>query len=249
MNGEPAYTLAGELQGLSPVELVTLFELDLGVLGGPVLYFTPVTNSFKAGMTWQGVAYTPWPIEADGFELSGRGALPRPKIKAANIAGTLSALCLQYADAVGAQCKRKRTLVKYLDAVNFPGGNPAADPARHFATDLFVVDRKSAETLEFVEWELASVFDLAGVKLPRRQVIQNTCLWAYRGAECGYLPNPAKYGQAAAGGIFAADDTPVSSPAADVCGKRLSSCLARFGEGGELPFGGFPAAGKVAEFS
>jgi len=31
----------------------------------------------------------------------------------------------------------------------------------------------------------------------------------------------------------------------DVCGKRLSSCQARFGQHAELSFGGFPAAGLI----
>jgi phage-related protein len=29
----------------------------------------------------------------------------------------------------------------------------------------------------------------------------------------------------------------------DVCGKRLTSCKARFGENFELPFGSFPSLG------
>lgn len=33
------------------------------------------------------------------------------------------------------------------------------------------------------------------------------------------------------------------NPADDVCGKRLSSCKARFGSNAELPFGGFPGLG------
>jgi len=120
--------------------------------------------------------------------------------------------------------------------VNFEGGvNPTADPSAEFADDVYYVDRKSRETRDVVEFELAASFDLEGVTLPRRQIVQNVCPWRYRGAECGYT------------GTFYLDanDQAVGSSSLDVCGKRLSSCKARFGQSAELPFGGFPAAGLI----
>ncbi len=42
-----------------------------------------------------------------------------------------------------------------------------------------------------------------------------------------------------------ANDQVVGSSSLDICGKRLSSCKARFGQNAELPFGGFPAAGLI----
>lgn len=44
--------------------------------------------------------------------------------------------------------------------------------------------------------------------------------------------------------LFDTNDQPTVIIASDVCGKRLSSCQARFGYA-ELPFGGFPAAGLL----
>lgn len=113
--------------------------------------------------------------------------------------------------------------------------NPTADPTAEFARDVFYVDRKASETEDLVEFELAASLDLAGVALPRRQVIQNYCPWLYRGAECGYT------------GVvyFDTNDASVGSLGLDVCGKRLSSCRARFGANAELPYGGFPAAGLM----
>ena len=78
-------------------------------------------------------------------------------------------------------------------------------------------------------------FDLEGVSLPRRQIVQNVCPWQYRGAECGYTGTA----------YFNANDETVSSRAQDACGKRLVSCQKRFGVNAELPFGGFPAAGLI----
>ena len=41
------------------------------------------------------------------------------------------------------------------------------------------------------------------------------------------------------------NDQGVSSSTLDVCGKRISSCKARFGDTAVLPFGSFPGAGLV----
>jgi len=162
--------------------------------------------------------------------------VPRPRLRVANVTGAITALVLTYQDLVGAKITRKRTLAKYLDAVNFEGGvNPTADPLAEFADDVYYVDRKSRETRDVVEFELAASFDLEGVTLPRRQIVQNVCPWRYRGSECGYT------GMA----YFDANDQAVGSSSLDVCGKRLSSCKARFGQNAELPFGGFPAAGLI----
>jgi phage-related protein len=68
--------------------------------------------------------------------------------------------------------------------------NPDADDTANFADDIYYIDRKSHEDRDMVEFELASSVDLAGVQLPRRQVIQNICTWQYRGAECGFTGAP-----------------------------------------------------------
>lgn len=113
--------------------------------------------------------------------------------------------------------------------------NPTADPTAEFPRDIYYVDRKSTETNQMVEFELAASLDLAGVALPRRQIIQNYCPWAYRSSECGYTGT----------NYFDTNDSPVATLAQDVCGKRLSSCRCRFGQYAELPYGGFPAAGLL----
>jgi lambda family phage minor tail protein L len=114
--------------------------------------------------------------------------------------------------------------------------NVTADPNQHYPDDVWFIDQKMSETRYVIEWELASAFDLIGVMLPSRQVHQNSCPWRYAGAECGYNPN--------AGGakLFNAVDVQVYTLAADVCGKRLTSCEARFGTTTTLPYGGFPGA-------
>lgn len=109
-----------------------------------------------------------------------------------------------------------------------------ADPTQHLQDEIWFIDRKATENSTVMEFELASILDMQGVMLPRRQMIQNLCVSRYRGPECSYNGGP----------VAKADGTPTSDPAQDVCGKRLSDCKLRFREG-PIPYGGFPGVGLV----
>ncbi|OXE37449.1 MAG: phage minor tail protein L [Phenylobacterium zucineum] len=228
-------TIEAEVQKLAPSAIIELFEIDASVVGGGVYRFHSGKNEYVADIKWQGVTYSAFPIDATGFEWNGKGQMPRPKVTVSNVLGTITALVLAYQDLIGCKFTRIRTLAKYLDAANFIAGNPDADPTAEFPRDVYYIDRKSSETNEAVEFELAASLDLAGVALPRRQIVQNYCPWRYRGSECGYTGT----------NYYDTNDSPVGTLAQDVCGKRLSSCRVRFGQYAELPYGGFPAAGLL----
>ncbi|MDX2074708.1 MAG: phage minor tail protein L [Alphaproteobacteria bacterium] len=226
--------IAADIQSLEPTAIIELFIADLTALGDNVYRFHAGKNGLIQDIVWQGNTYSAYPVMANGFDMTGNGQIPRPQLAFSNVGGSITALILAYADIVGAKITRKRTLAKYLDAVNFSGGvNANADATAEFDDDIYYIDRKSREDKEIVEFELAAAFDVTGVKLPRRQIIQNICPWRYRGGECGY----------AGTNYFDVNDNSVVSAGQDVCGKRLSSCKARFGEFAELPYGGFPGAG------
>lgn len=175
-------------------------------------------------VVWAGNAYTRFPLEAEGFEISGNGLLPRPTFTMSNLFGTITGLILSLPRGIeGAKVTRIRTLLRYLDAVNFPGDvSPySPDPTAEFPRQVFYIDRKASETRDTVQFELASVFDLAGVRAPKRECISTYCPWTYRDTEtCQY--NGTLY--------FDVDDNPVATLALDVCGKKLSSCERRFGQ-------------------
>lgn len=241
VSGDASYAVTyigpeGEAQTLQPSNKIELFELDATVLGGTIYRFHAGKNGLLADIVWNGQTYAAFPVQATGFEHNGKGPLPRPKFAVSNVLGTISALVHLYDDLAGCRLTRIRTLAKFLDAVNFPGGvNPTADPDAEYPREVYLIDRKSAENEDMVEFELASSLDMAGVAFPSRQVIQNYCPWAYRGSECGYTGTE----------YFDTNDQVVASLGQDVCGKRLSSCRKRFGQYGELPYGGFPAAGLL----
>lgn len=224
--------IKADIQSLSPGARIELFVLDTtNLVGGTISRFHAGTNALRQNIVWQGQTYSALPIEASGFDITTKGTLPRPKIRVANVNGIFSALAMESDDLIGCKVTRKRTLAKYLDAVNFPGGvNALADSGQYLPDDLWYIEQKISENRYIIEWELASVFDLQGVMLPYRQIIQDSCPWKYRGSECGYTGTS----------YFDLEDQPTTL-ANDFCAKHLSSCKVRF-PNQELPFGGFPGA-------
>ena len=216
-----------DLQAIAPSAIIELFELDLNTAqhGITQTYRFHAGSSLNANgeVVWNGNSYMRFPIEATGFEYSGNGQLPRPKVQVSNIMGTITALLLSLPSGLeGAKFTRVRTLARYLDGANFPGNtNPygAPDPTAELPREIYYVDRKVVETRDVIEFELAAAFDLAGIRAPKRQCIANVCQWVYKSTDCGYT-----------GGLAA-------------CDKTLAACKAHFGTYAELPFGSFPGVG------
>lgn len=211
------------IQSLDPSAIIELFVLDSTIIsGGGVTYFHAGTNQVGTAIVWQGQSYTPFPVQADGFEITGKGTIPRPTMTVANVDGTVGLLVRDLEDLIGATVTRKRTLSKYLDAANFTGGvNPTADPTQAFPDDVFLIERKSSETKDAISFELGAAMDVHGVRIPRRLIQATICPWVYKGTECGY-----------SGGLA-------------TCTKTLTDCKTHFGTAADLPYGGFPGAGTI----
>ena len=226
-------TVESDVKVLEPGAIWEGYELDATAIGGGIVRF----HGFPApgSIFWKGDEFAIWPIQAEGFARTS-DQQPQPKLAVGNVDGSISLLCLAYEDLLGAKLTRFRTFVKYLDAVNFPGGvNPTADPEQEFPPEVWFIERKSQESREFVEFELSSALDFQNIRLPRRQIIANQCPWVYRGPYCGYT------------GPAVADilDQPTSDPLLDNCGKRYQSCKLRIWPDGILNYGGFLAAGLI----
>ena len=261
--------LAEELLRLAPTAVIDLFEVYLTqeVNGGATttLYYHAGKNGLTEDIKFGGQTYPAVPVEIDGFEFSGRGTLPRPTLKIANVNNAITSLMLTY-NPLGAKVQRIRTFAKFIDTTNFnqqvpfapesdvtdalttEGGDPlimqtfndtADDNAK--IVETWYIDRVSGENQQFVEFELAPKIDLVNVNLPRR-TIEEFCPWQYRGTECGYQGDSCFTVNDVA--IAAADKIVDSSGKVtnDICGKRLSSCKRRFGGDVDLPYGGFYGA-------
>ena len=232
-----------ELSVLNPSAIIELFELrlDNNLHGSSEVlrWHSGVNETVTGNIYWNGQQYFRLPVKAEGFEYKNTGTLPRPTLTVSNAQSTVTSLLLLVNavtvgnDLAGAEVRRIRTLKKFLDAVNFSDGNSDADPYAAFPEERWFVDRKAVENRETVSFELASKFDLAGQKFPKRQCIANVCQWQYRSSECGYTGD----------NYFDINNNPAASLAQDRCGKRISSCKLRFGENDPLPFGSFPSLG------
>ena len=180
-----------EVQKINPSAIIELFVLELSTSLHGTNTGIPISNNenniyrFHSGsnlnangeIVWATKKYERFPIEATGFAYQ-RGQLPRPKLKVSNALGTISGILVAVNkitagnDLTGATFTRIRTMARFLDAVNFPGNsNPLGtpDPTAEFKRQIFIVDRKSAENREVVEFELAASTDMAGVRAPKRQ--------------------------------------------------------------------------------
>ena len=226
-----------ELAKINPSAIIELFELrlDSALHGSNDIYrWHAGANADVTGdIVFGGETYQRIPVKAEGFEYTNTGTLPRPTLTVSNLGSEITSILLvvnqttRGNDLGGAEVRRIRTLKKYLD------GESAADPNVQFPQERWFVDRKASETRDAVSFELASKFDLAGQKIPRRQVVANVCQWKYRSSECSYTGS----------NYFDVNGNSVSTLAQDVCGKRVDSCKLRFGNNGQLPFGSFPGAG------
>jgi lambda family phage minor tail protein L len=238
--------VVSNLQGVAPSAIIELFQLELNQSQHGVnetYYFHAGVNGASQAIVWAGQEYMALPIEADGFAWNGQGTLPRPTLRVANALGTITTLLLTLPDGLeGAKVTRIRTLARYLDEFSYVavqyvevGYAESGDEYAEWPREVYYIDRMSNETPDVVEFELCSIFDLAGIRAPKRQCITR-CQWKYRSAECSYNDN--KY--------FDSTDKPVANLSQDVCGKRISSCEARFGVNRRLPFGGYPGIGAYS---
>ena len=170
-----------DLQKINPSAIIELFTLttDVTLHGSAQTYRFHNGTSLNANgdIIWAGNQYIKMPIQAEGFAFR-EGQLPRPTLTISNALGTITAILLNVNqvttgnDLTGATVTRIRTLARYIDAVNFPGGtNPLGtpDPTAEFPQEIYKIDRKSSENREVVQFELAAVFDLAGIRAPKRQ--------------------------------------------------------------------------------
>ncbi len=244
-----------DYQSLEPGNKVRLIEVDGSTFGvDDVLRFhaynLPHTeeeitaaggdeSKLKAkSIWWQGEEYGAWPYQIEGREASTDGNSAQPTLTVADIDSKITALCLAYDDMLQAKVTIHDTLAQYLDAANYPEGNPTADPQQE-KLKVFYIDAKDSETHEVVAFKLSSPMDLQGLMIPTRQ-LHSLCTWCIRnkyrsGDGCDYAGT--RY--------FDKHNNPVDDPSLDECPGTLTACKLRHGESNELPFGGFPGTSLI----
>lgn len=214
-------------------KLVELYEIDLRPLGGQYMRLTPsVSDVDSQPPVWRGQTYTIFPVEASGFETSGKGQFPRPLIRLSNALRLAEAAINEFGELLGAVVTRWRVFESNLDN----GSDP--DPDRHFPKEMFKINRRTAHNAVYIEFELASYIDQEGKQLPSRQ-ITSTCSHTYRvwnpetedfdytNVTCPYFAPES----------FDNNENPVDRQN-DKCSHKFAGCRKRFGSA-PLPFQGF----------
>jgi len=200
-----------DLNKLLETKEITLGESAIqvgfpGDINDGILRFHNNIKVFNSYIIWQGKQYYPAPIIAEGFEATTKGTLPRPNLTLASQSKTgIDQLALlrneirKFGDIIGAKVTRRRTFAKYLDRRNFLGASAGStkaasslpqgfepDPYAELPKDVYFIERKDTENKTVLTYELSSVLDLEGTKLPKRLILADKCVWQYRGLGCWY---------------------------------------------------------------
>jgi lambda family phage minor tail protein L len=213
---------------------VTLYVLDMSLYGLGVQRLVGGDEDIAYhAVTFDGDVYEAWPVQASGWQASAEGVTPRPTFTVANVSGMFTPLVAANNDLKGCQLTRIRTYDRYLDG----GADP--DPTQVLPLDVYLINRMTAMTETSITWELMSYVDQQDVMLPGRQALRDYCSHTYR----RYISGAFDYTDAScpyAGTVYKNDQDVTVANTLDRCGRRLSSCRARFGTNAELPFRGFP---------
>lgn len=216
-------SLNAELSNLEPSQTIFLYEIDLKtvypVVSSNYLSNQPIkdgilriyndfnlfniVNDSNGRVLWKNEYYYPFPIAAEGFDLTTLGSRPTPKIYVANSSPDQSYnsfykyLRMQiqaFGDLAGCKFTRIKTFLKYLHGSNFNGGvnlytNDTSIYEVELPKDIYYIDRKSAEDSTHLEYTLVSALDIENISLPSRTIFSKRCPFMYRGEGCLYEYN------------------------------------------------------------
>jgi lambda family phage minor tail protein L len=199
------------------MELFHLFTLDVTPVGGEVYYIHQYNSD---PITFNGNIYVPVPIETDGFEINSK-SLPTPTIRISNVLGFVGTLVKAFDGLQGAVVTR-HTLRTNISGYSYTNSDIVGLP------DVYIIDRATSHTSVSISFELKSIFDFSGQRVPKRTILLS-CPLAYGGAECSI---------------------PISS-AYPTCPRNIAGCRDRaalyFGQPNpELPYGGFPGVNRFS---
>lgn len=230
--------MLSELSKLEQGALIELWEIDLSKIPsnsssdkkGEIYRFHNGLTQGGKNLIWQGNEYAAYPINAEGFELSSSGPSNRPTLTLSNLYGLVTGIVADFGHGIGGKVVRRQVYAKFLDSVNFDGGNPNADPMQE-AVSLYVIEQLKSLDDVTATFELALPIETDGARIPLLMITSDTCIWQYRSSQCGYTGGP----------VADEYDKPTTDPKKDKCSHCLRGCKLRWGKNAVLPFGGFPS--------
>lgn len=213
--------------------IVTLYQIDTAIYGGGLIYLTPIVDELRNEVVFNGNTYTPFPIDAQGFQMSS-GKAPRPTVGLSNLQALLVGGINQYRGLQNCPFIRIRVRRSELDDQN---PNITTDFVNY---DKYYINQMTRQTAVYVEFELITALELANrQQFPRNQMV-NYCNLIYRkwNATTSSFDissvNPCPY----AGTQYFDEFNQVVRQSLDRCSKTVTGCELRFRTA--LPFNGFP---------
>lgn len=146
--------------------LIDLYKVDLTSLGGSIYYLTNV-DATGGSVQFGGITWYSIPIQTTGWDFTSTGSPPKPTLTIANVGKTLLAVTISLHDLVGGVVTRYQTYEKFLDTGITPDGSKFKGP------DVYVIEQKTGHNQVAIQWQLTSILDRMGMKLPRRQILKD----------------------------------------------------------------------------
>ena len=175
-------------------ELIELFEIEMP--DGTELYVHSGLDSDLTTIQLKSITaptsgnyalntYIAIPMMIDGLDIQADGASSRPSLTVANVGTIFSSQLAGFKndDLIGKRIRRRRTLRKYLVGESADTGSTVA--SIEFPRQDYIIDRIAGEDNISITFEVATPFDLEGIKLPRRVVVGKYCSWKYQGHDNG----------------------------------------------------------------
>lgn len=160
--------LAPEFQKLNQGSAwVELFTLDLTAFGGTIFRFCNQTNKDGGAIVFNNIPYVALPIMVEGWASNSTGTSAKPTMTVSNLTKYLQAAIITQGDMVGARVSRIRTYAKFLDDGETP------NPSAFLGPDVVFIEQKIMHSRKQVQFQLCSVLDRMGMRLPRRQILKD----------------------------------------------------------------------------
>lgn len=168
------------------------------------------------------------PVTHKTIEITSTGPVPRLEINVGDPNGVISNLIDSVDGLEGSSLKIIRTKFRFTD-----GGSTPDSTAKLQEIDYIISRVISYEPWMQITFEGSSPLEFGQATLPSRYALRS-CVWEYRGPECGYTGT----------NMFTLADQATTDPTKDECGKSIRSCKLRFGNNLLLPTSAFPTLSR-----
>ena len=170
-------------------QILDLYEIKLSDFEGYFRFHG--SKNLNKDLVFKGYSYLYIPCEMSNLEYNSEGKQNRPTFSISNINNYVSNLIKDRNDLIGKRLYRKKVLAKDLDDENFGGPNKNTLGDRGFIVDFvnvdtFVINKKSSEDKNKVDFILSNILDIDGLTVPSRKVYNDFCPFQYRGSGCNY---------------------------------------------------------------